>query len=90
MIGGVAETYRQRPSLFMSGVLQLSSSAFMWDTSSGLCRFRRQRIGAQICFLKDTVDVLVQGRETRFAARCVLLEICCGSSREGGTHEVRG
>ena len=47
MIGEVAETYRQRPSLFMSGVLQLSSSVFMWNTSFGLTRFRRQRIGAR-------------------------------------------
>ena len=38
----------------------------------------------------NSVDVFVQGCETRFASRGVLLEICCGSFGKGGTHEVRG
>ena len=69
--------------MFMSGVLQHCRSF-------GLSRFRRQRIGAQNTVLVGSVDVLVQDRETGFAARGVLLAICCGSSGERRTHAVPG
>ena len=60
------------PTLLMSGVLQLSSSAFMWNTSFGLCRFRRQRIEVRHCYFLGRVDVFGQGLETGFASRVVL------------------
>ena len=69
--------------MFMSRVLQHCRSF-------GLSRIRRQRIGAQNSVLVGSVNVLVQDRETGFAARGVLLAICCGSSGERRTHAVIG
>ena len=69
--------------MFMSGVLQHCRSF-------GLSRFRLHRIGSQNTVLVGSVDVLVQDRETGFAARGVLLAICCGSSRGRRTHAVPG
>ena len=83
MIGGGCQNRQATPIMFRSGVLQLCGS---FDLS----RFRRQRAGAQNTVLVGSVDVLVQDRETGFAARGDLLAMCCGSFAEGGTHAESG
>ena len=86
----VSETYRQRPSLFMSSVFVAFVVSFHVEYKLRFVSLSSSAHRSSDIFFRATVDVLVQGRETGFAARCVLLEICCGSSGEGGTHEVRG